>query len=236
MRVDTSNREACKEVQRCLQPSFASLEYLVKDNIHQAISTSPQNESLTTLYVESLADQISKTLIQKNPEHFKSTMSSANHCAVRSEGIEPDEQAVVQSFIKVNAGRIAISRHTASQKLACIFGKLEYRYYTTRVPLSASEEGISMDTNMTELSFTLAPWLRSWIKRGGIVSQLTTRYQGFTLNISLPRVVDDEDVLQKPIWKAVRNGDVATLQESLSQRIVYPTDVTESGKSLLGVS
>ena len=235
MRVDTSSREASREVQRCLQPSFAGLEDLVKNNVRQAISASPQNESLSTLYVERLADQISKTLIQKNPNHFKSTASSENCCTVRSERNEPDEQTVVQRPTKADAPGIAISRHTASRKIGCIFGNLEYRYYTSRIPLSTSES-LSMETNMTELSFTLAPWLRTWVKRGGIVSTLTNRSQGFTFSISLPRVVDNKDVMLKPIWDALRVGDIATLQESLRKRIVYPTDVDDSGQSMLSVS
>ena len=235
MRVDKSSREASREVQRYLQPSFASLEDLVKSNVCQAISASPQNESLSTLYVERLADQISETLIQKNPEHFKSTASSANCCIDRSERNKPDEQTVVQWSTKADAPGIAISRHTASRKIGCMFGHLEYRYCTSRIPLSTSES-LSMETNVAELSFTLAPWLRAWVKRGSIVSTLTNRCQGFTFNISLPRVVDDEDVMLKPIWSALQYGDMVTLQESFRKKIAYPTDVTNSGQSMLAVS
>ena len=235
IRVDTSSRETSREVQRCLQPSFASLEDLVKSNIRQAISASPKNESLSTFYVERLADQISKSLTQRHPEHFKNTVSSANYCIARSESNEPEEQTVVQWSTKVDAPGIAISRQTASRKIGCIFGELKYRYYTSRVPLPTLE-GLSIETNMTDLSFKLAPWLRTWVKRYSIVSHLTDSCQGFTFNISLPRVVDSEDVMLKPIWDALRYGDMVTLQESFRNRIAYPTDVTEHGQSMLTVS
>ena len=236
IRVDKSSHESSKEVQRCLEPSFASLEDLVRKNVQQGISASPRNDGLTTIYVERLADQISKTLIQKNPEHFKSPVSSANDSAVEAEGIKVYEQAVTQQYSRENASRIAISRHTVSQKFGCIFGKLEYRYYTSRVPLLTSGEDLSMETNMTELTFTLVPWLQIWLGRGSIVSQMTNRYQGFTFSISLPRVVDDSDPAQRLIWGAVQAGDIVTLQESFRKRLAYPTDVNVRGQSLLSVS
>lgn len=236
MRLDTASSESSREVQRYLQPSFASLEDLVRKNIQQAISATPQDHSLTTLHAERLADQISKTLLQQNPDHFQSPISSANDSAVGIEEIEADDQAVVQKAVKVDAPRIAVSRHTASRKLGCIFGKLEYRYYASRVPLSTSEEGLSMETNMTELSFTLAPWLQAWAKRGSMVAQLTNRCQGFDFSISLPRLVNENDTTQRPIWNAVRRGDIVTLQEALRERLVYPTDVNTLGDTLLTVS
>ena len=236
VRVDTSSREASREVHRCLQPSFASLETLVKSSIHQAIKPSPQSESLTTLYAERLADQVSQTLIPSNREHVKRTLSGTNHSILTSTGKEPDEQATVQRSTMVYAPRTAISRHTESREIGSIFGKAGYRYYTCRVPLSTSQEEFSIETNMTELSFTLAPWLRAWVKRGGIVSQLTTRCPGFTFNISSPRVLDWDDAVHKPIWAAIRAGDVVTLQESFRKRLAYPTDVNARGESLLSVS
>ena len=236
IRVDTASSESSREVQRYLEPSFANLENLVTKTVQQAISASHQDDGLTTLYAERLADHISKKFLQQNPEHIKSPISSANDSTVGIEDVEIDERAVVQRSIKTDAPGVAFSRHTASQAIGCIFGRLEYRYYTSRVPLSTSEEGLSIETNMTELSFTFAPWLRPWVKRGSIVSQLTNKCPGFSLSISLPRIVDYYDPTQRQIWDAARDGDIVTLQNAFRERIAYPTDVNEWGTSFLCVS
>lgn len=235
MRIGTLSAESSREVQRSLEPSFAGLEKMVRMEVHRATSASFENGGFCAAHIESLAHKVSETILRNNHELSKGHIGELDHSAVRP-GVHEMRTRTLSKKLTQQAPKLTISRYTAFRSFYCVFGTLEARYYTSHIPLSIPDNRLFTNTNKTEFSFTLASWLRALVKRGTIISQLTSRYQGFMFNISMPRIVDTEDAIQRPTWEAVESGDIATLRKSLHKRIVFPTDVDKSGRSLLSVS
>ena len=262
--MTTSTFESTSRFEDVVQASVTSLESSIKDEIHRTVLSIPRESNISQASLQTLSVLVSN-IVASRFESLESEASlkypgSQSCTQIESAQRPPDEPQIedVGSMTRVSQamtddssnedsghfdreeGSSRLISRTSVQTMTSVFGRVIIRRSTAKTVYLNSDSELFSEEAELEIDFLPASWLRYWTGCGIFLARMGFGKPTVDISLTVARILDfDSDRADRDAQKAfiaIIEGDIRTLIGFLQRKVIYPTDQTISGLSLLTVS